>query len=64
MDLALVVLAIVVALVAFDAIGWLPRPATLASRSTPRDGERSGVDRHPDATAKKIVVDLTGRDID
>lgn len=45
METALVVLAIVVALVALDAIGGKRRPAA-------------------EATTQKIVVDLTGRDID
>lgn len=60
MDTALVVLAIVVALVAFDAIGWLPRPGA----GKGKDHERPPTDRSHVTTTQKIVVDLTGRDID
>jgi hypothetical protein len=59
MDTALVVLAIVVALVAFDAIGWLPRPGDDKDKDHGRPTDRSHV-----TTTQKIVVDLTGRDID
>lgn len=60
MDTALVVLAIVVALVAFDAIGWLPRPGGKKDN----DHRRPPTDRSHVTTTQKIVVDLTGRDID
>lgn len=54
MDSTLVVLAIVVALVAIDAIGRLD-----ARRPESRDAEEA-----TSITTQKIVVDMTGRDRD